>query len=142
MESDWYYSTKGNICRFTADSETDDQDADDRDFLSAVFFRFYYPMSSYVRFGQLYWRCTGFQKEILKYVSAKERKDEFGEMNRVFNETTRKIEELMHEVTNSKLLNKEMEFKALQAQINPHFLYNALDTVNWMAMKKRRYRDL
>ena len=30
-------------------------------------------------------------------------------------ETTRKIEELMHEVTNSKLLNKEMEFKALQA---------------------------
>ena len=67
---------------------------------------------------------------------SEERKDEFGEMNRVFNETTRKIEELMHEVTNSKLLNKEMEFKALQAQINPHFLYNALDTVNWMVMKK------
>ena len=64
------------------------------------------------------------------------RKDEFGEMNRVFNETIQKIEELMHEVTNSKLLNKEMEFKALQAQINPHFLYNALDTVNWMAMKE------
>ena len=64
------------------------------------------------------------------------RNDEFGEMNRVFNETIQKIEELMHEVTNSKLLNKEMEFKALQAQINPHFLYNALDTVNWMAMKE------
>ena len=72
----------------------------------------------------------------MKYVSAKKEKMKFGEMNRVFNETTRKIEELMHEVTNSKLLNKEMEFKALQAQINPHFLYNALDTVNWMAMKK------
>lgn len=67
---------------------------------------------------------------------SEDRKDEFGEMNQVFNETTRKIEELMKEVTNSKLLNKEMEFKALQAQINPHFLYNALDTVNWMAMKK------
>lgn len=40
----------------------------------SVFFRFYYPMSSYVRFGQLYWRCTGFQKEILKYVSAKKEK--------------------------------------------------------------------
>ena len=64
------------------------------------------------------------------------RKDEFGDMNRVFNETILKIEELMHEVTDSKLLNKEMEFKALQAQINPHFLYNALDTVNWTAMKK------
>lgn len=67
---------------------------------------------------------------------SEDRMDEFGEMNQVFNETTRKIEELMKEVTNSKLLNKEMEFKALQAQINPHFLYNALDTVNWMAMKK------
>ncbi|MFR3667748.1 MAG: sensor histidine kinase [Ruminococcus sp.] len=62
-------------------------------------------------------------------------------MNRVFNETTRKIEELMHEVTNSKLLNKEMEFKALQAQINPHFLYNALDTVRLDGYEKRRYRE-
>lgn len=78
----------------------------------------------------------------MKYVSAKKEKDEFGEMNQVFNETTRKIEELMHEVTNSKLLNKEMEFKALQAQINPHFLYNALDTVNWMAMKKEIPRSV
>ena len=77
-----------------------------------------------------------FSEEDFEVRLSEERKDEFGEMNRVFNETTRKIEELMHEVTNSKLLNKEMEFKALQAQINPHFLYNALDTVNWMAMKK------
>lgn len=40
MESDWYYSTKGNICRFTADSETDDQDADDRDFYQQYSFVF------------------------------------------------------------------------------------------------------
>ena len=39
-ESDWYYSTKGNICRFTADSETDDQDADDRDFYQQYSFVF------------------------------------------------------------------------------------------------------
>lgn len=68
---------------------------------------------------------------------SEERKDEFGEMNRVFNETTRKIEELMHEVTNSKLLNKEMEFKALQAQINPHFLYNTLDAIGWLCEEER-----
>ena len=68
---------------------------------------------------------------------SEERKDEFGEMNRVFNETTRKVEELMHEVTNSKLLNKEMEFKALQAQINPHFLYNTLDAIGWLCEEER-----
>lgn len=32
--------------------------------------------------------------------------------------------------------NKDIEFQALQAQINPHFLYNVLDTINWMARKK------
>lgn len=68
-----------------------------------------------------------FSEGDFKVQLSEDRKDEFGEMNRVFNETTRKIEELMHEVTNSKLLNKEMEFKALQAQINPHFY-----TMHWI----------
>lgn len=65
-----------------------------------------------------------------------ERKDEFGEINREFNHTLEHMERLLEEITQSKILNKEMEFKALQAQINPHFLYNALDTVNWMARRK------
>lgn len=65
-----------------------------------------------------------------------DRQDEYGEINREFNHTIAKMEELLEEITQSKILNKEMEFKALQAQINPHFLYNALDTVNWMARKK------
>lgn len=65
-----------------------------------------------------------------------EREDEFGEMNQVFNSTIQKVENLLDEIAHSRVLNKEMEFKALQAQINPHFLYNALDTINWMARKK------
>lgn len=65
-----------------------------------------------------------------------ERKDEFGEMNLVFNSTIKQVEQLLDEISHSRILNKEMEFKALQAQINPHFLYNALDTINWMARKE------
>lgn len=65
-----------------------------------------------------------------------EREDEFGEMNQVFNSTIQKVENLLDEIAHSRVLNKEMEFKALQAQINPHFLYNALDTINWMARKE------
>ena len=33
-------------------------------------------------------------------------------------------------------LRKDMELRALQAQINPHFIFNAMDTVNWMALSE------
>lgn len=67
-----------------------------------------------------------------------DRKDEFGQMNQVFNITIKKIEDLLDEISYSRTLNKEMEFKALQSKINPHFLYNALDTVNWIAHKEHK----
>ena len=36
-------------------------------------------------------------------------------------------------------MQKNAEIKALEAQINPHFLYNTLDTINWMAIDKDEY---
>ena len=65
-----------------------------------------------------------------------ERTDEIGEMNSVFNQTIEKIEKLLKQIVEMEMVNKDMEFQALQAQINPHFLYNVLDTINWMARKK------
>ncbi|MCM3701604.1 sensor histidine kinase [Paenibacillus macerans] len=44
-----------------------------------------------------------------------------------------RIDELIQENYSKQLLIKETEFKALQAQINPHFLYNTLESVNWLA---------
>lgn len=81
MESDWYYSTKGNICRFTADSETDDQDADDRDFYQQYSFVFIILCHRTSDSGNCIGEAPGFQNEILKYVSAEKEKDEFGERN-------------------------------------------------------------
>ncbi|WMC93250.1 cache domain-containing sensor histidine kinase [Kineothrix sp. MB12-C1] len=66
------------------------------------------------------------------------RADEIGKMNRVFNKAIKDINELMQKVTQGEILNKEMEFKTLQSQMNPHFLYNTLDTINWMAFKEKQ----
>jgi len=42
---------------------------------------------------------------------------------------------LIQELYQEKLVKREMELKILQEKINPHFLYNTLDTINWIAME-------
>lgn len=48
-----------------------------------------------------------------------------------------RMKNLMEEAYRSKMLEREAQLKALQAQINPHFLYNALDTINWLALARK-----
>lgn len=62
--------------------------------------------------------------------------NEIGSLTKSFNVMTKRIQELMEQNVAAQKEKRKSEMKALQAQINPHFLYNALDTVNWMAMKK------
>ncbi len=47
------------------------------------------------------------------------------------------VRNLIEESYQAKLHEKEAQLNALQAQINPHFLYNTLDTLNWMAVKQK-----
>jgi two-component system, sensor histidine kinase YesM len=62
-------------------------------------------------------------------------KDEFGELAESFNSMTERMHGLIEEVYKARITEKESELKALEAQINPHFLYNALSTLSWMARK-------
>lgn len=59
------------------------------------------------------------------------RRDELGSLSRVFDQMMRNIKDLINKTYKQQLLTQEAEFKALQAQINPHFLYNTLDMINW-----------
>ena len=59
--------------------------------------------------------------------------DEIGQLRSGYNAMTSRIKSLIVDVYQAQLLQKESEFRALQAQINPHFLYNTLETINWMA---------
>ncbi|MFD0693352.1 sensor histidine kinase [Paenibacillus sp. GCM10027628] len=60
-------------------------------------------------------------------------KDEIGELSRGYNSMVVNIESLVNDVYLLQLKEKEAELKALQSQINPHFLYNMLDTIFWEA---------
>lgn len=46
------------------------------------------------------------------------------------------FQHLMEDNYQTKVREKEAHLRALQAQINPHFLYNALDAINWMALTR------
>lgn len=64
---------------------------------------------------------------------AEDRGDELGFLSKTFNEMTKEIDHLVNRIYREQLTRKDAEIKALQSQINPHFLFNTLESINWMA---------
>lgn len=67
-----------------------------------------------------------------------DRTDEIGALYTSFNDMLREINNLIDSVYKSNLALKEAELDLLQANINPHFLYNTLDTINWLAVVNKQ----
>jgi two-component system sensor histidine kinase YesM len=74
------------------------------------------------------------------------RNDEFSYLARGFNDMIEEIRALLVKLQQEKdavylatQKRKESEIRALEAQLNPHFLYNTLDCINWMAIEKNEY---
>jgi len=61
-------------------------------------------------------------------------KDELGELENRFNSMSERLGKLVEDITRAGLTEKEQAFKALQAQINPHFIYNSLGLLRWRAL--------
>lgn len=59
--------------------------------------------------------------------------DEVGLCAETFSRMAENIGQLIQKVYEEQLMKREAELKTLRMQINPHFLYNTLDTINWMA---------
>ncbi len=61
--------------------------------------------------------------------------DEIGQLGKSFNTMITEIKSLVETVYEEQKHKREAELRALQSQIKPHFLYNTLDTIHWMAKK-------
>lgn len=70
--------------------------------------------------------------------------DEIGQLHFAFKQMTTHLKSLITEVYQKELQNKEAELDLLQAQINPHFLYNTLGSISSLALKHQdtRIQDL
>jgi len=69
-----------------------------------------------------------------------EKNDEIGFLIKSFNKMTYRLNELINKTYKLEIREKEAQFKALQAQISPHFLYNALDTINWSLIENGDFK--
>ena len=65
-----------------------------------------------------------------------DRRDELGYLGQVYNKMVDEMNHLMNNIYREQITRKEAELKALQSQMNPHFLFNTLESINWMAQMK------
>ncbi len=60
-------------------------------------------------------------------------KHELGDIGRGINDMSEQIQELLDHVVKEEREKQDLEYKMLQSQVNPHFLYNTLNSIKWMA---------
>jgi two-component system sensor histidine kinase YesM len=68
-----------------------------------------------------------------------EGKDEFAKIAHHFNDMIVRIKESNEQEKDALVRKKNAEIKSLEAQINPHFLYNTLDAINWVAVENEEF---
>ena len=75
---------------------------------------------------------TGDFKGAKEFLTDMERTDEIGILTKEFRIMVDQVDILIRENYEKQLLLKDTKYKMLRAQINPHFLYNTLNVINWM----------
>ncbi|GMQ62043.1 sensor histidine kinase [Vallitalea sp. AN17-2] len=85
------------------------------------------------RIQVLYKKMLKVQKGDLEITENVIGEDEIGELDNYFNGSIEKIKSLIRENYIEKIEKREAELVALQFQINPHFLYNTLESINYIA---------
>ena len=87
------------------------------------------------RLSRLNSRMRGIREELPKPLAEPKVHDEVGELVLAYNYMIGEMERMAEEQKQTAEILKMSEFNALQAQINPHFLYNMMDVINWMVLQ-------
>lgn len=100
----------------------------------AVFFSLLFTNSIVTPIKELKTLMKGVESGDLDLKFEEERyRNEFGELGHSFNHMVSEIKKLINMVYREQRSKRKAEIETLQAQIKPHFLYNTLDTIAWMA---------
>jgi len=65
------------------------------------------------------------------------RSDEIGRLNRSYKEMSRKIKKLFEDLNHEYTIKEQYRYESMRAKINPHFLFNTLNTIRWMAIIRK-----
>lgn len=95
--------------------------------LSSVTVHFDLLIQKMRRFG------SGCYKRTDNHYDYSHRKDEIGLLHTNFDSMAQKVDTLIEENYVNELLKKEAQIKSMESQMDPHFLYNTLDSINWRA---------
>jgi len=79
------------------------------------------------------------QKGELDVKIDEDRQDEIGQLAHNFNLMTEKLQEMVLDLIEKETAHRDAEIRALQAQVNPHFLYNTLDGIRMQCEMRKQY---
>lgn len=99
----------------------------------ALLSSFFFAKSFTKPIRHLYYKFQAVEKGDLSTRIKITRKDEFGKLGVSFNTMVEQINLLIKAQLEEQQKKNDLEFEVLQAQINPHFLYNTLDSIKWLA---------
>jgi two-component system sensor histidine kinase YesM len=80
-------------------------------------------------------KCYSESREVIEYKT--NRNDEIGRLGKTFFDMEIKINDLFDKLKQESEIREQYRYQALRSQINPHFLFNTLNTIRWMAMIRK-----